>query len=317
MMSKKVDYLVSKMIEKPYLIAMGAGKIARWFKVGRDEVYEARVVARATIIANEESKQVINIPNILILDLETAPIKAYVWRLWKENISLDQISSDWFMLTWSAKWLYSADVMSDRLTSEEAIAEDDSRIIRSLWELLNKADIVIAHNGVSFDVPKANARFIKWGLPPTRPYQQVDTRIIASKQFGFSSNKLEALARMFGIPGKFDTDFNLWVGCINGDEESLNYMETYNRQDVIVLEEVYLRMRSWIKGHVNLNLYSDGKSPVCPNCGSKNLHQDGGYYYTPAGRYKTLRCECGAVSRERSSDLTPDERKNIVISIAR
>lgn len=316
MMSKKVDYLASKMIQKPYLIAMGAGKLSRWYKMSKDEVYEARVIAKASIASISENNKT-HMPNILVLDIETAPIKAFVWRLWKENISLDQISSDWFMLTWSAKWLYSTEIMSDRLTSSEAIEENDKRIIESLWKLMNAADIIIAHNGISFDVPKANARFIKWGLPPTKPYQQIDTRIIAAKQFGFSSNKLEALARMFGIAGKFDTDFKLWVQCINGDEESLSYMEQYNRHDVVVLEEVYLRMRSWIKGHINLSLYSDGANPVCPNCGSNKLHLDGGYYYTPAGRYKTLRCECGAISRERVSDLTPDERKNIVVSIAR
>jgi hypothetical protein len=26
---------------------------------------------------------------ILLLDIETAPMKAYVWKRWKENISLD------------------------------------------------------------------------------------------------------------------------------------------------------------------------------------------------------------------------------------
>ena len=43
---------------------------------------------------------------ILILDIETAPIRAKVWGIWNQNISIDQIESDWFILTWAAKWLF-------------------------------------------------------------------------------------------------------------------------------------------------------------------------------------------------------------------
>lgn len=318
-MSNKVKELVAKMIERPYILEMGKGKISKWFNCSTDEVREAKRIARDSMraIDDEVIKDSIKLPNILIVDIETAPIKAYVWRLWKQNVYIDQIVSDWFMLTWSAKWLYSAEVMSDGVTPEEALEEDDQRLVSGLWKLLNKADIVIAHNGISFDIPKMNARFVRWGMPPVKPYQQIDTKVIAAKQFGFSSNKLEALARMFGIDGKYDTDFELWANCLKGDLEALLEMERYNRKDVIVLEEVYLRLRPWIKGHVNLGVYSDGDRILCPNCGSHHIVEDGGYYYTPAGRYKTLRCECGAISRSRYNDMTQEERKNNVISIAR
>lgn len=318
-MSRKIDELVAKMIEKPYILEMGKGKISKWLDCTEDDVRTAKKIAKAQLRAEEdvEIKKTIKLPNILILDIETAPIKAYVWSLWKQNVSLDQIESNWFMLTWSAKWLYSTEVMSDRLTAEEALEEYDGRIVKSLWGLLNKADIVIAHNGLAFDVPKVNGRILIHGLPPTRPYQQIDTLMISRKQFGFSSNKLEALARMFGMRGKDKTDFNLWVSCLKGDEQALEQMESYNRQDVSVLEEVYLRMRPWIKGHVNLGVYSEGDRPLCPNCGSHHVVEDGGFYFTPAGRYKTLRCECGAVSRARNTDMGKEERKNNLISIAR
>ena len=71
-------------------------------------------------------------PKILILDIETSPLKAYVWKRWKENISLDQTISEWFMLCWSAKWLFSAETMSCSVTPEDALKEDDSRILKPL-----------------------------------------------------------------------------------------------------------------------------------------------------------------------------------------
>lgn len=319
-MSKKVELLVEKMIARHYIIEMGKNKVARWFDCSPVDVIEARMKARKALSLIEEVEHKddkIKLPNILILDIETAPIKAYVWSLWKQNVYIDQIISNWFMLTWSAKWLYSTDVMSDAITPEEVLVENDSRITYSLLELLNKADVVIAHNGMSFDIPKINARAIINGFAPPSPYQQIDTLQIARKQFGFSSNKLDALATIFGMPGKIKTEFKLWVDCVNGVQEAITQMETYNRQDVVVLEEVYLKLRPWTKGHINLGLYMDSDVPVCPNCGSKHIHEDGNFYYTPAGRYKTFRCECGAISRGRKNQVTTEERKNITISIAR
>lgn len=78
-------------------------------------------------------------PKILIFDIETAPLKSYVWRIWKENINPlnGQLQSEWFMLTWSAKWLLEHGVMSDALTPEEIVKEDDSRITKSMYDLFN------------------------------------------------------------------------------------------------------------------------------------------------------------------------------------
>lgn len=256
------------------------------------------------------------LPKILILDCETAPIEAYVWKMWKENVSLDQVISDWFMLCWSAKYLFSDIVYSNRLTTKEAIEKDDKRIVTELWKLLDECDIVIAHNGKAFDIPKVKARMIVHGLPPTRPYRQIDTLMAAKYQFGFSSNKLQALAELFGLPSKMDTTFELWAKCMRGDDEALRYMEEYNKQDVIVLEEVYMKLRPWISGHPNMNLYADGvKEERCPNCGSADIYHDGSYY-TMVSKYDLFTCKsCGAKSRSRFSSVDKETKKNILLSV--
>ena len=303
-MNYNVQRVLDKIKEKPYIKEMGANKIAAWLHVSAEEVREAK-----KILHKEEFKIVpINKteahskPNILLLDIETAPVKAYVWRLWKQNINIDQIISDWFMLTWAAKWLLEEDIMSQRLYPEEVLREDDSRIVETLWHLLNKADIVIAHNGKQFDIPKIKSRFLVHGFPPTTFYQQIDTKEVAAREFGFSSNKLDALARTFGLDRKIDTDFDLWVNCLKGDPEALLYMEKYNRNDVTVLEEIYLILRPYIKNHPNYNLFIDSEKPVCPTCGHEHLTFAGYYYFTPTGKYKNYRCDkCGALARDRKS----------------
>ena len=283
-------------LHKPSM-SCGAGLLAKRLHTTTDIVKQAKRLVRNT------KYQAVTPPKILILDLETAPMKAYVWRRWKENISLEQTISEWFMLAWSAKWLYSPDIYGEVLTPEEVRNEDDSRITMSLYALVNKADIIVAHNGKHADIPWMNSRFILNNLQPPKPFIIVDTLEVARKQFGFSSNKLDALAGYFNIPHKLHTDFQLWKNCMEGIQQSLDYMLEYNKMDVKILEEVYLKLAPWIKGGPNMNVLLNSEIPVCANCGSEALElMHNQYYYTSVGKYTLHRCkDCGAVSRGRFS----------------
>lgn len=259
--------------------------------------------AKTTFRNNDYKEQCTKLPKILIFDIETAPVRAFIWKLWKENISIDQIIDDWFVICWSAKWLYSNEIVGECLTPEEIIIEDDSRIVQKLWELFDQADIVVAHNGREFDVPKMNTRFLYYGLTPPSPYKIVDTLQVAKKQFRFTSNKLNALADFFGLPNKLDTDFKLWKNCIDGNQEALDYMFEYNKYDVELLENVYIRLLPWIPNHPNIANYINSSCPICCNCGSHNLEElEGKYYKTQVGTYKVYKCaKCGAISRGREN----------------
>jgi DNA polymerase III epsilon subunit-like protein len=270
---------------KPYLLKMGKGLISKRYNIPKSFVENAR----KEFSSNTPSEGNMTTSKILILDIETSPMKAYVWKRWKENISLDQTISEWFMISWSAKWLNSSEIMGEVLTSEEAINEDDFRIVKSLWLLLDEADIVIAHNGSRFDIPKINSRFIINGFPPPKPYKQIDTLITAKKVFGFSSNKLDALATYFNIPNKIETDFELWKKSIEGDKEALSYMLKYNKQDVIILEKVYLKLRPWIYKHPNIN--SINGIDKCPFCGSTKATLQDKNYNLQVNSYPLYRCD--------------------------
>lgn len=292
----KKEELVSLMKKKPYLLRMGKGSLSKRFHCSKEDILEAKKAVYNEGVGHK-------LPKILIFDIETAPMRAYVWSRWNQNISLDATISEWYMLAWSAKWLYSNDVMGEVLTSEEAISEDDNRIVKILWNLIDEADIVIAHNGKKADIPWINTRFILNGLNPPSPYYIIDTCDIAKKQFGFSSNKLDALAGYFGIPHKLKTDFQLWKDCVDGDEKALYYMLEYNKMDTKILEEVYLKLRPWIKGHPNCGNMVDSEIPGCSACGSDKLEElVGQYYYTTIAKYKLYRCkDCGAITRGREN----------------
>jgi DNA polymerase elongation subunit (family B)/predicted RNA-binding Zn-ribbon protein involved in translation (DUF1610 family) len=268
---------------------------------------------------NTKMEKINTSAKVLLLDIETAPISAYVWGIWNQNVHLPQIQSDWFCLTWAAKWLFEDKVYSGKLKPKEVLEQDDKRIIEGIWKLVNEADIIIAHNGEKFDMPKLNSRFIINGLNPPLPYQQIDTLKHIRRQFGFTSNKLDYVNKLLNLERKKETNFELWERCMKGNANALSEMEAYNVQDVRILEETYLMIRAWIKPHPNMGLFIlDEKEHRCPNCGSNELNTQGKMYYTTANAYDLMRCSnCGASSRKRLGAINIKEKRHLLISSAK
>lgn len=250
-------------------------------------------------------------PKILLFDTENSATLGFVWGLYDQNLQYDRVVQDWHSLCWSAKWLFDSEIMHDVLTEKEAKNHDDRRITESMWNLLDQAQIVIAHNALGFDIKKLNTRFIRHGLNPPSSYQVVDTLTQARSNFAFTSNKLDDLCSFFGFPKKIETNFELWKRCFYGDPNALKDMDLYCNNDVAILEEIYLKLRPWIKGHPNWNLWSEENISVCPNCGGKIEFK--GDYYTPLNRYDAFRCtECGAIGRSKKNNLDKEKSKLIV-----
>lgn len=264
-----------------------------------------------------------NPAKILLFDLETSPLEVYTWGIWKQVINPGMIIKDWALLSWSAKWLFEADVVGEVVTPKAARDRTDREIIHDLWKFMDEADIIIAHNAVKFDVKRMNARFILNGLLPPSPFRVIDTLSVVKRMFGFTCNKLDYVNGLLDITQKMQhSGFQMWKDCVNGTideaEAALTTMLKYNKVDVVALEELYIVLRPWIKSHPNVNLYHDtGRYTThCPNCGSGDLKWNG-KYYTPAGRFRAFRClDCGAIGRSRYSDLTKRERKELGLAIA-
>lgn len=240
---------------------------------------------------------------VLVFDIETAPMNVRSFQKWGVNIGDNMIIDDWFMLSWAAKWLFDPIVFSEVVTPEEALARDDKRITKGLHKALDEADVVIAHNLTKFDRKVANSRFLAHRMFPPSPYQGIDTLVHVKKNFRNTSNRLDWIAtRVFGIEGKIRTETDLWNRSVEGDPVALKAMDEYCKQDVRVLEDVYLKLRPWITPHPNIGLHiidGEGSDHHCPTCGSHDV-KPGGEYHTSVSVYQALQCgNCGAWSRVR------------------
>lgn len=258
-----------------------------------------------------------NKPKILTFDIETSPSIGTFWNAWKTNIKPTQLLRDWHLLTWSAKWLGDKEILHDRLTGEQAIAGYDYSIALSLRNLIDDADIVIAHNGKRFDIKKLNTRLLINNIPQPSPYKIVDTLQSVKNKFGFTYNNLDYLVKALELSdGKTDTDMQLWIDAIRGDEDALEEMDNYCQNDTLILEELYLHIRSWISGHPNFGVYTDDNEPICHVCGGKHLTKSNGYHVTQVGKYETYLCsDCGAYSKVRQNSLDKDKRRNLLTRI--
>jgi hypothetical protein len=244
-------------------------------------------------------------------------MEVYVWQLKTYGwINPEMIIKDWSILTWSAKWLFDSHMHHAVVQGQEAIDRKDGSLLQPLWDLLNEANIVIAHNGAQFDVKKMNARFALNGYSPPMPYRVIDTLRVTKRTFNFSAYKLDYINKLFGLEQKGHPGMQCWKDCVAGSESALEKMSKYCDNDVRILEDLYLQIRPWIKSHPNVALFIDTDKTICTNCGSSELEWKG-KYYTPAGRYKAFRCRaCGAIGRSRFSDLTPEQRELLNISVA-
>lgn len=257
-------------------------------------------------------------PKILFLDIETARMIVGVWDIgYKVNIGPQQIIKDWFIYGWAGRWFGESDTVSAFVTPEEAIARDDKRIMTELWQVMETADIIVTHNGNKFDIPKIKTRFILNQLPPLSSFRSVDTYRVVSKEFAFASNALNYIGQRLAEKEKIATTYSLWIECEKGVAEALDFMHKYCIGDIDVLEAVYVMLRPWMKSHPNLAVFMDAITPVCPNCGSEDVHSIESIYTTQQNAFPEVVCyTCGATNRTKDSLISSAKRKTMVIPSA-
>ena len=167
--------------------------------------------------------------------------------MYEQNII--KITNPWYILTFSAKWLEGRQITRGLPDYKEfqRNKHSDKSLVKELWRLLDRADIVCGHNSDKFDIKKLNTRFLLYKLPPPRPYKTLDTLKIAHKYFSFDSNKLNDIGQYTDEGQKLDHEgFPLWEKCMWGDKRAFNKMCKYNRQDVLLDEKVLKRFEPWI-----------------------------------------------------------------------
>lgn len=234
---------------------------------------------------------------ILCLDIETSPHIIYDFRLYGDrSTGLNQIIEPTRMLCFAAKW-----VGSKRVLFHSEFKDGKEGMVRALHALLDECDVLLTFNGIRFDEKHTNREMAEVGLTPPSPYHHVDLFRQVRSLFALASNKLDYVATWLGLKGKFShSGFELWKRCMAGDPKAWREMERYNRQDVVLTDEAYLKVRPWFKTHPHPGLFGGAKDG-CTRCGGTNLERRG-FKASNALVYQQYQCkDCGAWCRSRTS----------------
>lgn len=252
-------------------------------------------------------------PKILLIDIETKPLLAYVWSIWEQNVGLNQIKDEWSIISFAAKRLGQDEIIYKDVR-RNPLSGDCQLLLAQAWRLIDWADILITHNGKAFDLKKLYAKFILNGFKPPSPVRHIDTLAIAKKHFAFTSNKMEYLSDKLCTQKKSQHSkfqgFTLWTECLKGNTEAWDELKTYNIQDVLVLEELYTKLYPWDNG-INFNAYTPADKPTACHCGSTEFKKKG-FQLSNTSKFQRYRCKrCGAHHVERVNLLEKEKRQNV------
>ncbi len=163
---------------------------------------------------------------------------------------------------------------------------DDKELCKRILKILSGADMLITYNGIKCDVPFVQTRLLANGLDPLPPIAHKDVYFTAKFKLKLSRNRLFDVQTFLGLKNeKTPVDLYKWLGALAGKKSDQDEILHHCKQDILVLEEAYLRLRPLMNSHPRLQGFG-----VCCKCGGTLLKNK--MYYTSSKYYKvTLQCQ--------------------------
>lgn len=222
----------------------------------------------------QENTQIVNkvktkTAKVLIYDIETSPNIGWFWRAgYKQNIQPNQILKERAIICVSYKWQGENEVYN--LTWDKN--QCDKFLIEQFVEVLNEADLIVAHNGDNFDLKWLKTRALFHRIPMLPNYKQFDTLKLAKTKLYLNSNRLDYISKFLGFEGKIQTTPDLWnkVVMLN-DREAIKDMLDYCDEDVRQLENVYNELQYLDNPRVHAGVLNGEVKYSSPISGGYNL----------------------------------------------
>jgi len=224
----------------------------------------------------------------LFVDIETSPNVALIWESGYDiQVNYDAIIRERTIICIGYKWAGDKNVNILKWNHNQ----NDYDMLEAFIPILDKADEIVAHNGIDFDLKWIRTRCLKHNISMMPNYTVLDTIKLARSRFKFNSNALDYLSRYLDIGKKIETKYEMWKKILlENDQVELKKMISYCKHDVNLLEEVWNRLNPYVLASTNIAKFANH----CPECGSSNVGINK-RRITAAGYKKiTFRCsDCG------------------------
>jgi DNA polymerase elongation subunit (family B) len=222
-------------------------------------------------------------PRVLVYDIESSLCEFTAFWTGKQYVGYKQLRNEPRIITVAWKWL-GEDKIYELEWDEN---KSDKELMEKFASVYNSADMVIGFNNKNFDDRFVNARALKHNIDINTYVRSFDIMKQAKKLFRLPSYAMNYIAKYVGVTTKYaHSGIEMWETIQYGEKEeakeAMKEMVVYNRQDIVVTEEVYLRLRKYM-GHVtHFGMLKGNEKWTCPNCGGENveLYKTA---FTPAG----------------------------------
>jgi len=211
-------------------------------------------------------------PKRLFWDIETSPNIGLFWTAgYKQNIDYSNIIKEREIICICYKWQGERKVYGLNWDDKQS----DKRMIQEFVRVLKEADEIVGHNGDKFDLAWFRTRCLYHRIDLTPNIKTIDTLKIARSRFKFNSNRLNYISDFLGIGKKHETNFGLWKDILlHKCDKSMKKMVSYCKQDVKLLEQVYMELGKHIEPKMHHGVLMGHDRGSCPECGSVNLHKN-------------------------------------------
>jgi uncharacterized protein YprB with RNaseH-like and TPR domain len=128
-----------------------------------------------------------------------------------------------------------------KIIKSDKMSERD--VINSAVRELNKYRSIVSWNGMSFDVPFLTKRAQIYGIKFNHK-SHIDLRVESLKIFPNIDKSLESMALTFMIDKeKTPFDTSIWRMAKNGDKDAMEYIIEHCSNDVLLLKELWKRIK--------------------------------------------------------------------------
>ena len=239
-------------------------------------------------------------PKILYYDIETSPLKAWVWGTGEQYISYNQLDKDfkmWGIICVTYCWNDGKPAKSIDWGYEE---QDTAKVVKEFDEIIKQADLTIGKNSDRFDTKMINACRMFAGLPGLPQWTKYtdDLEKQMRRYFRMPSQSLDYISQQLGLGGKIKMEMQDWIDIVEKNDKgktSLKKMIKYGLKDTEDTRFLWDKLSEHFDSKWNQSTF-EGVKLICKHadCGSSDLKKDG---TRVAGKTKYQHYTCKACGR--------------------
>ncbi len=125
---------------------------------------------------------------------------------------------------------------------------NDCALVQDIAAELEKYSVLIAHNGLRFDLPFIRTRQLRFGKKPLPEIKIVDPVLIARNKLRLSGNSLRRVTEHVGCAGKTEVHGHQWLeAALDGSRKAMNYIVDHCVADVEILETLASQIAPYVK----------------------------------------------------------------------